>query len=165
MPVEQLAPTSPLWPALIDHLRRVNMVRWAVTDAGLPRPNLIFLAAVEGLAIVGHLTLEPRSILIPALTEPPTPLLGLDGQPLHETFVQTFAVDESHRRRGYGRALQIAGLDVTRELGCYQMRSWSSVDKPANYALKISLGFAAHPAYQDLPSGRRICGVYFVKTV
>ena len=45
------------------------------------------------------------------------------------------------------------------------MRSWSSLDKPANYALKLSLGFAMHPSVHDAASGYQVSGVYFVKRV
>jgi len=87
------------------------------------------------------------------------------GQPLYETFVQTFHVAEEHRRKGYGRALQLEALQVTKELGCIQMRSWSSLDKPANYQLKLSLGFGFHPEIQQTASGLKVSGGYFVKRV
>jgi GNAT superfamily N-acetyltransferase len=94
-----------------------------------------------------------------------TPLTALDGRPLRELFVQTFAVDDAFRRQGCGRALQVAALELARTLGCYQMRSWSSLDKTANYALKLSLGFTAHPAIYEATGGQKISGVYFMKTV
>ena len=47
--------------------------------------------------------------------------------------MQTFAVEPDFRRQGHGRALQLAALDMSARLGCYQMRSWSTVDKQANY--------------------------------
>jgi hypothetical protein len=61
--------------------------------------------------------------------------------------------------------LQLAALEKTRELGCFQMRSWSSLDKPANYQLKLSLGFGFHPEVQDTASGLKVSGGYFVRTV
>jgi hypothetical protein len=61
--------------------------------------------------------------------------------------------------------LQEAALDFAKESSCIQMRSWSSLDKPANYQLKISLGFAFHPEVQQTPSGLRVSGGYFVKRV
>lgn len=51
-------------------------------------------------------------------------------------------------------------LELTCALGACQMRSWSSLDKTANYALKLSLGFAAHPAVQTAGlTGEPISGV------
>ena len=64
-------------------------------------------------------------------------ILSAEGKTLTETFVQTFFVDEGFRRHGLGERLQLEGLAVTRALGAYQMRSWSSLDKPVNYQLKI----------------------------
>ncbi|MEJ2758757.1 MAG: GNAT family N-acetyltransferase [Anaerolineales bacterium] len=92
-------------------------------------------------------------------------LRDADGKPLYETLVETFFVDSPHRRRGHGRDLQLAALEKTRELGCFQMRSWSSLDKPANYQLKLSLGFGFHPEVQDTASGLKVSGGYFVRTV
>jgi hypothetical protein len=45
------------------------------------------------------------------------------------------------------------------------MRSWSSLDKPENYQLKLSLGFALHPSTHDAAAGYPVSGVYFVKRV
>lgn len=145
------------------------MARWVFDgDSGALRPDLHCLGVLVGEQIAGHITLRVQPVLIPA-TEwsggQAAPLPGPDGAPLSETFVQTFAVEAAHRRQGFGRALQLAALDLTRALGGYQMRSWSSLDKSANYALKLSLGFAAHPAVQVTSSGQAISGVYFVKTV
>ena len=75
----------------------------------------------------------------------------------------TFGVEAPQRCRGLGRALQEAALEWTRERGCLQMRSWSSIDKPENYTLKLSLGFAMLPAVHDAASGYPVSGVYFVK--
>lgn len=88
------------------------------------------------------------------------------GRPYRETFVQAFSVEEPYRRQGHGKSLQLAALDLSRELGAYQMRSWSSLDKRANYALKLSLGFVVHPAVQKSGvTGQLISGVCFVKVV
>ena len=84
---------------------------------------------------------------------------------MRETFAQTFAVEEVYRRRGHGRALQLEALTLTKDLGAHQMRSWSSLDKQANYALKMNLGFAVCPAVYETDAGLKVSGVYFVKTV
>ena len=143
------------------------MARWALDD-GQPTPDVYCLGVMDADQVIGHISARVQDLVIP-----PTEwsagrdhgLRGSAGAPLRETFVNTFAVDETRRRQGYVRALQIAALDLTRELGCYQMRSWSSLDKTANFALKISLGFAVFPAVDTTGSGQTISGVYFVKTV
>ncbi|HEX3049204.1 MAG TPA: GNAT family N-acetyltransferase [Aggregatilineaceae bacterium] len=160
--------TDPHWPAYLAHLERVNMARWATDEGGLPKPGVYYLGAWDHDQVVGNLSLKWQPIVIPATDWSgghPAPLLGPDGEPLHETFVNTFAVEEAHQRQGYGRALQLAALDLTRDLGGYQMRSWSSLDKSANYALKLSLGFSAHPEIQEAYNGQKISGVYFIKKV
>ena len=123
---------------------------------------------VEADQVIGHISVRVQNLVIPPIewnAGQEHVLRRSGGDPLRETFVNTFAVDETHRRQGYGRALQIAALNLTREQGCYQMRSWSSLDKTANYALKISLGFAVLPAVYRADSGQQISGAYFVKTV
>lgn len=121
--------------------------------------------------VVGHIAVQVQQVIIPPSElsrGQPVPLANPfdEGKrPLLETYVMTFAVDDDYRRQGIGSALQCAALELTRELGGYQMRSWSSVDKTANYALKLRLGFAAHPAIQTAYNGNAVSGVYFVKLV
>lgn len=144
------------------------MTKWVTDKQGQPLPRMSFLGAVVDDDVVGHVTLRLQAIVCPATAwskGEETPVLGVHGEPLNETFVQTYGVDKHFRRCGIGTALQRAALALTSDLGCYQMRSWSSADRTANYALKVKLGFAIHPAVQELPDGRRISGVYFVKTV
>jgi GNAT superfamily N-acetyltransferase len=167
MRIEILNSEHCLWLKMIAHLQQVDMARW-VLNGSHPRPNTHFLAAAIDTAVIGHIAIEQRKLMVPATEwsdNQSTPLRQLNGAPIFETFVNTFAVEKAYRRRGFGRALQQAALTHTKALGCYQMRSWSSLDNPANYALKFSLGFAVHPAIQQSASGQPISGVYFVKTV
>ncbi len=166
---EQFAPEHPLWAEYVAHLERVNMAQWIMDENGQPLPNVYFSGIRDGDNVVGHISVRVQDIVSPA-TEwsngKEVPILGADGKNLRETFVQTFGVEETHRRRGYGRALQLAALKLTKELGCCQIRSWSSADKKANYSLKLNLGFAVHPATSISGlTGELISGVYFVKTV
>jgi len=168
MHILTITPDHDLWLACFAHLERVEMLVWLIDERGLLREGLHILGAVEDGQVVGHLALKRQPIVVPATAGSggvETPVVGPDGAPLEELFVYTFAVDQGCRRRGIGRALQIAGLELARDLGCYQVRSWSSLDKPANYALKIGLGFAIHPAVYTTGDGLAISGVYFVKTV
>lgn len=165
MPVQRFSPADGLWPDYITHLLRVNMARWGVAADGSPLADTFYFGVVVESGVVGHLSLKRQPILVPPAPSGTSALVGADGRALEEMFVQTFAVEETHRRRGYGRALQAAALDFTRENNCYQLRSWSSFDHRANYALKISLGFGVHPTLYETPAGAKIGGVYFVKTV
>lgn len=168
MSVIRVHPGHPLWLAFVIHLGRHDMARHALDDDGAPQPNLHYLAAALGDQVVGNLCLRHQPITFPKAGEEtgPVPLLGPSGEPVTELFVCTFAVDADYRRQGHGRELQIAGLALARELGCYQVRSWSSLDKTANFALKMSLGFALHPAVEVFaPGGPPISGAYFVMRV
>lgn len=137
------------------------MARWVV-DGESPLPGTHFLGMVDGPPVTGHLCLKVQPL---TLGDGATPVMGPGGAGLTEAFVQTFAVDETHRRQGIGRALQTAGLSLAADLGCYQVRSWSSADRAANYALKIGLNFAIQPGTHTLPDGTEIYGVFFVQTV
>ena len=167
MQIEQLHDRHPLWPRCLDHLARLEMARWILDDGAMLKPALYMLCAVTENRVAGHISLKMQVITIPMESEHPdaVPLTAPDGRLLRELFVQTFGMDSDYRRQGYGRALQLAALDLGKTFGCYQMRSWSSLDKTANFALKTSLGFAAHPATQRTPGGDTVAGVYFVKTI
>jgi GNAT superfamily N-acetyltransferase len=154
----------PDWSVLIDHLTRTNMLHHATTS-GEAKTDCAYLGLSISGALVGHIVIRKQPLCVPAspLCDNSEVHLSNSAGPLFETFVQTFAVEEAHQGRGYGRALQEAAVQKSRELGCYQMRSWSSVDRRENYALKISLGFAIQPALYPMPGGAPISGVYFVK--
>ncbi|MCP4230222.1 MAG: GNAT family N-acetyltransferase [bacterium] len=165
--IEHVNPASELWSALATHLSRSGNARWAL-DGDKPKPDVHCIGALVDDDVIGHISLHIRDIVIPATewSEDKEGLLtGEDGGRLKETFVNSFNVEEDYRRQGYGRELQLAGLELTRELGGIQMRSWCSLDKPAAYALKLSLGFAAHPAISEAWNGMLVSGVYFVKRV
>ncbi|NLX09846.1 MAG: GNAT family N-acetyltransferase [Chloroflexi bacterium] len=170
MVIEEFGLEHPQWVAYVAHLVRVDAARWVLDDveSGEPKTGCLYLGALEGEQVIGHIALFDQPIIIPATAwsgNVATPLTGPDGVQLRETFVQSFAVDEAYREQGVGRELQLAALAMTADLGCIQMRSWSSLDKRANFALKLSLGFAVHPAITETASGEKVCGAYFIKTV
>lgn len=169
MQVEHLDPEHALWQAYIAHLRACDHAQWVVNEDDTPKEDdLVFLGVALNEKMVASLSLKKQTITIPKTEwagERDRRLLGLDGEPLTETLVQTFFVEKDHRRKGYGLALQQEALRITAKLGCMQMRSWSSLDKPANYQLKLKLGFAFHPEIQHTSSGLQVSGGYFVKRV
>jgi GNAT superfamily N-acetyltransferase len=167
--VTQFSPDLPGWQAYVTHLNNCNQAQWVLDADDLPKSDdLVFLGVQDGAVVVASLTLKVQPIVIPA-TEwaggVETTLKDAAGEVLNETFVQTFHVDEAYRRRGIGEKLQREGLAYTKKLGCYQMRSWSSLNRDANYRLKLKLGFAAHPEVQQTESGLKVSGIYFSKVV
>jgi GNAT superfamily N-acetyltransferase len=73
--------------------------------------------------------------------------------------VMAFAVVETHRRQGIGRALQTEALRLAQRLGCHQLRSHSSGSNVANHQLKLAMGFAIH----RIVRGDDHQGAYFTK--
>jgi len=73
------------------------------------------------------------------------PALYLDAVALHEAKIHVFAVREAYRNRGVGTRLQKQAIRRARHLGCYQLASYRSYGRDANYHVKLSLGFAAQP--------------------
>lgn len=168
LPVQLEATSGWQWQAAVAHLQRVEMARWVLDEHGYLLPAVTMLGVMTGDNVVGHITLKKQPLVCPPLPageESAIPLLDSSGEAREEMFVQTFAVEAAYRRQGHGERLQIAALELTRARGCYQMRSWSSLDKSANYALKFKLGFAAHPALYESADGLKISGVYFIKGV
>lgn len=164
--VVTLTGAMPAWQAYVEHLARVQMLPAAPEQR--PQAECCYLGVLVGAQVVGHLAIRRQALAVPAsrLTNGQEHLLNdAQGQPLYEAFVQTFGVEAAYRRQGYGRALQLRGLEQARAWGCWQMRSWSSADKAANYALKISLGYVIQPALYPLPGGAPISGVYFIKSL
>lgn len=112
------------------------------------------LVALDQDAIAGAI----RFALQPIGPEARCPVLQLDGVPLTEAKIHVFAVRPASRREGIGTLLQQWAIRRARELGCYQVASYSGYDKEANYHIKLSLGFAAQPEVH----GDNEQGVYFL---
>jgi len=168
-PVRIVRPGEPAWASLLEHLGRAGMVRVVERSDD---PALRVLVVREGDRTIGHLALCLQPIAVrepsdPRVLEAPDgtgAVLAPSGRPLLELYVQSFAVDEDARRRGVGSRLQRAALRLTAQLGAVQMRSWSSSDRTANYALKVRLGFGVHPSIQQTRIGP-VAGAYFVRSV
>lgn len=168
MTVTQFSLEHPLWQSYLNHTQRHHMRRWLVNKQFQPLPDTYYLGYTLNNEVIGHLAVKKQ--IIEAPQTPWSDKQGYDrliqdqtDSPLTELFVQTFAVDKNFRRQGIGEQLQHACLKLGQKLACYQVRSWSSLDKMSNYQLKIKLGFAIHPGFYELSSGERISGVYFVK--
>ena len=90
--------------------------------------------------------------------EQKTPPIMLKGITLTEAKINAFAVDESYRNRGIGKALQLAVIEDARKKGCSQVASYSTYDKIENYAVKLGLGFCVQPELQS----NGMMGCYFL---
>ncbi len=165
MEIKEAKEGDKCWAAAWSHLQRTHDLKW-VTESGEGekiRPGINMLVAItEAGRVVGHISFKRRPL---ALTDERKTPLRLDGEQLWETYVQTFSVEEDFRRRGLGSALQRAALKKSAELGCHQMRSWSSRDKGGNYQLKLKLGFSLVPAVIKPDSKETVYGGYFVKSL
>lgn len=73
------------------------------------------------------------------------PILSNDAL-LREGYVEAFAVRPQCRRRGIGQSLQEHAIELSRERGCYQIRSRSPMTSRENYALKLKMGYTIHPS-------------------
>lgn len=156
--IKQLKEHDKYWDNFISHLKRANMYQHVAFD----KYDYIFLAKIVDNDVVGHISTIKEPLEIPSLKKKP---IKYNSKELFEYYVQTFFVDENYRRKGYGKELQKEAYRLSCKLGAYQLRSWSSYDKMANYQLKLSLGFAIHPGHTYVSkTNQYIPGVYFVKT-
>jgi GNAT superfamily N-acetyltransferase len=110
--------------------------------------------ALRSDEVVGFL----RFAVQPIGPEAKCPPLYADGAQLSEAKIHAFAVREDARGRGIGTELQKLAIRRARELGCYQVASYSSYGRDANHRVKLSLGFGAQPEVH----GDNEQGVYFI---
>lgn len=165
MLIETFTPEHPYWQTYVGHIHASGMRHQALHNEQA-KPAMTYLGAWLEEKIIGHLSLQYQILATPSSAwSNKTTITDNMNHSLYEMFVQTFYVEERYRRQGYGRALQLAAIEKCRALGCYQLRSWSALDKTANYALKISMGFAIQPAIAPSLDGREVSGVYFIMKV
>ncbi len=104
--------------------------------------------------VVGFL----RFAVQPIGPEVKCPPLYKNGTQLTEAKIHAFAVIENARRQGIGTELQKLAIYRAKELECYQVTSYSSYGREANYRIKLSLGFGVQPEIH----GDNEKGVYFI---
>lgn len=86
------------------------------------------------------------------------PIIRLHESSLTEAKINVFVVHRDFRGNGFGSLLQKHVIEHAKKRGCYQVSSYSTYDKVANYHIKLKLGFCAQPEKQ--PDGTRGC--YFL---
>jgi GNAT superfamily N-acetyltransferase len=153
--IEEWDETHPRWQAFEDCLQAVapDQAPFVLGDR-YRHYRSVLLVALQGDQVAGFL----RFAVQPIGPEAGCPPLYLDGVQLTEAKIHAFAVREADRGRGIGTALQRHAVRRARELGCYQVASYSAYGRDANYHVKLSLGFAAQPEAH----GEKEQGVYFV---
>jgi len=152
---EEWESSHPRFPEFLEFLEAVAPEQLPfVTGEHYARCTSHLLIALDQDAIAGAI----RFAIQPIGPEARCPILRLDGVPLTEAKIHVFAVRHPSRGKGVGTLLQQWAIRRAKELGCYQLASYSCYDKEANYHIKLSLGFAAQPEVH----GDNEQGVYFL---
>jgi len=151
--IEPWKPDHPSWQDLQQLISDLGQYDWVSFQADWHIHSQIIVAS-EDARPVGFLRFVVQAIGPDADCSP----LAISGEPLVEAKILAFGVLPDRRRRGIGRRLQIAAIESSRALGCYQVRSYSDGHHPENHRLKLALGFCAHPVMR--PNGKE--GVYFI---
>jgi GNAT superfamily N-acetyltransferase len=154
--IEEWRPDHPRWTALVRVIRAEGQDYAWRDERHFARFDHTYLVALADGEIAGFLQFFRQ----PIGPDRECPAIALNGEELVEAKVLGFAVRPPFQRRGIGRALQTAAIHRARDLGCFQLRSFSfnTPDHAANYRLKLSMGFAAQPEYR----GPEVNGVNFI---
>jgi len=143
----------PRWADLLAVIEGQGQSDWVAFTADFHQSTHI-LVALDEARIIGFLRYVVQAIGPDAGCPP----VALDGRTLREAKILAFGVDPARQRRGIGRALQLRCIAEARERGCYQVRSHSGGDHPANHALKLGLGFGVQPIVR----GDDTRGAYYI---
>jgi GNAT superfamily N-acetyltransferase len=154
--LEEWTPTHTRWQELVHMMEALGQDYYWQQAAHFVQFQHYFLVVVHDDELVGFLQFFLQSIG-PDRDCPP---LSLHGKVLLEAKILAFAVRKEWRRQGIGTVLQLQAISRARQLGCYQVRSYSSntSEHEANYQLKLALGFAAQPEFR----GEKNTGVNFL---
>jgi GNAT superfamily N-acetyltransferase len=130
---------------LVDFLYKVapDQVQFITGNYFSHGKNYAF-AFMDGSEIVGAIRYCKQIIG----DEQRCPHLERNGTPIAEAKINAFAVSSKMQNLGIGKLLQKAVLSHAKEQSCFQVASYSTYDKLANYAVKLSLGFCIQPETQ-----------------
>lgn len=145
--IHELAPDHRDWPEYVVVVEGEGQSRWAF-DTRYERFRRRYVMARQDSHVVGFLMYLIWRIGPNDRKHPP---LAVGGAPLTEAKIMAFGV-KGYRRQGIGRALQEHVLRQAKALGCYQVRSESTGEHPANQRLKLAMGFAVEPMERDTPT-------------
>lgn len=143
------------YPQFIDLLKQIAAEQLPFVEGPYFREheNFLFVAIAEG-TLAGFIRYCKQPIGPEAKCAP----VNYKSGQLWEAKINAFAVSPSFRGRGIGKDLQQIVLNHAKESGCYQVASYSTVDKIENYAVKIGLGFGLQLETQ--PNGSQ--GAFFI---
>lgn len=114
---------------------------------------------VNGFSLMAVCEGEPVGLISIAWRSLPAPL-----PPTVEGFVDIIEVSDGCRRQGIGRALIEQATDRCRAHGAYQVRAWSSDDRPEAISMWRALGFGLCPA-TVYPRGQEVRGYYVARVI
>ncbi len=153
--IEEWSESHPRWNEFVNCLEKVapDQVPFVCGEYYKEYKSFLFVALQEN-EIVGFL----RFAVQPIGPEAKCPTLYLEGRQLTEAKIHAFAVCKPYRGKGIGTELQRQTIRRAKELGCYQVASYSSYGRDANHHIKLSLGFGVQPEVH----GNNEQGVYFI---
>ena len=151
--IEAWDPAHPRWAYLLALIVELGQTDWVAFTADFHQSTHT-LVALDAEQIAGFLRYVVQAIGPDAGCPP----VELDGRPLREAKILAFGVEPARQRQGIGRALQVRCIEEAQERGCYQVRSHSGGDHPANHRLKLALGFGVHPIVR----GEDTRGAYYI---
>jgi GNAT superfamily N-acetyltransferase len=151
--IESWDSSHPDWGQLLGLASETGQLDWLNFKAEWHQGEHV-LVALAVQEVIGFLRFVVQAIG----PDSGCPPVRLQGEVLREAKVIAFAVQESHQRRGIGRALQERLVAEARAMGLYQVRSHSIGENTANHQLKLSLGFGVHPIVR----GEDDSGAYFI---
>ncbi len=153
--IEEWTESHPRWHEFVACLEMVAPEQVPfVFEKDCRTQQAYLLVALQSNEVVGFI----RFVVQPIGPEARCPPLYLNGAQLSEAKIHAFAVREDARGQGIGTELQRKTIQRAKTLGCYQVASYSSYGRDANYHIKLSLGFAAQPEVH----GDNHQGVYFI---
>ena len=153
--IQEWNESHPRWQEFIQCVETVapDQAPFVLGDRYREYPSFLFVALQSDI-VVGFL----RFAVQPIGPDAKCPPLYLDGVQPTESKIHAFAVREECRGQGIGTELQRQAIRRAKELGCYQIASYSSYGRVANHHIKLSLGFGAQPEAH----GDNHQGVYFI---
>ena len=153
--IEEWDETHPRWHEFVTCLEMVTPEQAPIVfEKHNQAYQSYLLVALQSNEVVGFI----RFAVQPIGPEAKCPTLYFNGVPLTEAKIHAFAVREDARGQGIGTELQRQTIRRAKAVGCYQVASYSSYGRAANYHIKLSLGFAAQPEVH----GDNRQGVYFI---
>lgn len=118
----------PDWTKLASLIAQLEQTNWVEFQADWHQESILLVAKINAQP-VGFLRYVIQAIGVEEDLEP----VQFEGAILREAKVIAFGVGPAMRRQGIGMRLQQTLIEESRQAGCYQVRSHSSLDNSANH--------------------------------